>query len=252
MADKGDAEVSNTFPDALNELLGRKGGKNRLRLSVFRAEALAMSAVRDKAAVAYAAVDDPKTPRSISRIVGGKSGMRRAPSGMSKGQSAEWTDEEKLSYRKGVSAAPRYRVGPIAKKGASRDDPDNPWSWTFLEFGTKFQPARRIMHNTLMGMKGGVASSFSGALTGYIAQNIAELEAKERARAAAIKRKAEIAERKLAKAAAKAAKEAAKAKKAAEKAIKKAAAEAKKAEKAARKAEKDALRAAKRAAKGGG
>lgn len=87
-------DFTNEFSKAIDDLIGRRGGKNRLRVSVFRAEALAMSVVRDKLSKAYLPYDNPKTPRNLSRLAASRSAMRRAPSGMPKRAAAEWTNEE--------------------------------------------------------------------------------------------------------------------------------------------------------------
>ena len=176
-------EVTNDLPKAIDDLIGRKGGKNRLRVSVFKAEAAAMSSIRNKLANAYRSTDNPSTRRNLSSIAKA-SGMRRAPSGMPKGAAAEMTNEEIIGYRKGISSQPRYRVGLIRfKEKGSKNDPNNPWSWPFLEYGTKFQPARRILHNTFASNKGQALSRFMGAASAYIKGDIADIEAKAAMRA---------------------------------------------------------------------
>lgn len=184
-------EVQHNFSEAIDDLIGRRGGRNRLRLSAFRSEALAMAPVKKRLAENYSRFDNPKTLRSLPAIARGKSTMRRAPSGMPKGANAEWTNEERFSYRKGTSRDPRYRVGLITKKGGKRDDPTNPWTWTFLEYGTKFQPARSVLRNTFRSMRSVIMSRFSGGMKHYIGEAIRDLEARaKRAEARAARRAA--------------------------------------------------------------
>lgn len=190
MADNKKVEVTNDLPKAIDDLIGRRGGKNRLRVGTFKSEALAMSKVRDRLSAAYAQYDNPKTARNLSRIAQGKSAMRRAPSGMPKGAAAEWTNEEKMGYRKGISREPRYRVGLISEKGAKTNDPNNPYTWTFLEYGTKFQPARRVLLNVFKSMQGSTLSRFTGGMKHYISEAIQALDARAQRAAARAAKKA--------------------------------------------------------------